>query len=282
MNAMSLPIRFVPSSTGNRRTRLDRLVVDRGLAPTRERALRLILAGQVVVDGVTVSKAGHLVPLTATVGLREPDHPYVSRGGVKLAHALKVFQISVEGRIVVDVGASTGGFTHCLLLQGARRVYAVDVGRGQLDAGLRADPRVSLLEGVNARALTREVFPELPDLATIDVSFIGVEKILPALVACLTPPGEIVALIKPQFETGRSSVGKGGVVRDTEAHRAVLARLAEAIPRLGLFLQRMTASPILGPKGNREFFFHLSEAPPSPALNTPEAIDRVLNERSRR
>ncbi len=257
---------------------MDRLVVDRGLAPTRERALRLILAGQVVVDGVTVSKAGHLIPLTATVGLRKSDHPYVSRGGVKLAHALKVFQISVAGRVVVDVGASTGGFTHCLLLQGARRVYAVDVGRGQLHARLRSDPRVSLFEGVNARTLTGEAFPEPPDLATIDVSFIGLEKIIPALVPCLAPPREVVALIKPQFEAGRSYVGKGGVVRDPETHRAVLARLAGTLPGLGLFIRGVTASPILGPKGNREFFFHLSEERPSPSLDILRAIESVLRE----
>ncbi len=257
---------------------MDRLVVDRGLAPTRERALRLILAGQVVVDGVTVSKAGHLVPVTATVGLREPDHPYVSRGGVKLAHALKVFRISVAGRVVVDVGASTGGFTHCLLLQGARRVYAVDVGRGQLDARLRSDARVSLLEGINARALTGAAFPEPPDLATIDVSFIGLEKIIPALVPCLAPPREVVALIKPQFEAGRSHVGKGGVVRDPETHRAVLARLAEIMPRFDLLVRGVTASPILGPKGNREFFFHLSGQRPSPAFDISRAIESVLGE----
>jgi len=257
---------------------LDHLVVERGLAPTRERALRLILAGQVVVDGVAVSKAGHAVPLTATVGLREPDHPYVSRGGVKLAHALKVFQISVAERVVVDVGASTGGFTHCLLLQGARRVYAVDVGRGQLDARLRSDPRVSLLEGVNARALTGEAFPEPPDLGTIDVSFIGLEKIIPALVPCLAPPREVVVLIKPQFEAGRSHVGKGGVVRNPDTHRAVLARLAETLPGFGLFLRGVTASPIRGPKGNREFFFHLSGERPSLDLDVPRAIESVLKE----
>ncbi len=255
-------------------------MVERGLAPTRERALRLILAGQVAVDGVTIPKAGHLVPPSAALKLKEPDHPYVSRGGVKLAHALEVFQIRVAGRTVVDIGASTGGFTHCLLLQGARRVYAVDVGRGQLDARLRSDPRVLLFEGVNARTLTPEAFPEPPDLATIDVSFIGLEKVFPALVTCLAPPREVIALIKPQFEAGRASVGKGGVVRDAETHRTVLARLAESLPRFGLFLRGVTASPLLGPKGNREFFFHLSGEGPLPGFLASRAIETALREGS--
>lgn len=239
------------------RERLDRLLVARGLAPSREQAARLILAGRVFVDAKRVDKAGRQVDVGAAVEVKARP-PYVSRGGEKLAHALDAVGISVAGRTCLDVGASTGGFTHCLLSRGAARVYAVDVGRGQLDAGLRADPRVVLMEKTNARTLTAAAFPVEPDLATVDVAFISLEKVLPAVMGVLADPGEAVLLVKPQFEVGRGLVGKGGVVRDPVRHRAVLGRLARFAILHGWHVLGLAASPLTGPKGNREFFLYLS------------------------
>ncbi|MBI2153478.1 MAG: TlyA family RNA methyltransferase [Candidatus Rokubacteria bacterium] len=239
------------------RERLDRLLVARGLAPSREQAARLILAGRVFVDARRVDKAGRQVDVGAAVEVKARP-PYVSRGGEKLAHALDAFGISVAGRTCLDVGASTGGFTHCLLSRGAARVYAVDVGRGQLDAGLRADPRVMLMEKTNARTLIAAAFPVEPDLATVDVAFISLEKVLPAVMGVLANPGEAVLLVKPQFEVGRGLVGKGGVVRDPVRHRAVLGRLARFAILHGWHVLGLAASPLTGPKGNREFFLYLS------------------------
>lgn len=239
--------------------RLDRLLVERGLVRSREEATRLILAGLVRVAGERVDKAGQSVSLQAPieVGARPS---FVSRGGEKLAHALDVFGLSVTGRACVDVGASTGGFTHCLLERGARRVYAVDVGTGQLDARLRGDARVVVMEKVNARHLTPAAFSPRPNLATVDISFISLEKVLPPVIACLEPSGEVVALVKPQFEVGRGRVGKGGVVRDPAQHREVLIRLARFALLSGWHVLGVTASPLKGPKGNREFFLYLSQA----------------------
>ena len=239
------------------RERLDRLLVARGLAQSREQAARLILAGRVFVDGKRVDKAGRQVGAGAAVEVKARP-PFVSRGGEKLAHALEAFGISVEGRICLDVGASTGGFTHCLLSQGAARVYAVDVGRGQLDAGLRADPRVVPMEKTNARTLTAAAFPDQPDLATVDVAFISLEKVLRAVMGALVDPAEAVVLVKPQFEVGKGLVGKGGVVRDPAQHRAVLGRLARFAILHAWHVLGLAASPLTGPKGNREFFLYLS------------------------
>jgi 23S rRNA (cytidine1920-2'-O)/16S rRNA (cytidine1409-2'-O)-methyltransferase len=183
---------------------------------------------------------------------------FVSRGGDKLAHALEAFKIPVAGRICVDVGASTGGFTHCLLESGALKVYAVDVGQNQLDASLRADGRVVVMERTNARQLSVESFPELPQLATVDVSFISLEKVLPAVQSVLSFDGEAIVLVKPQFEVGKGQVGKGGVVRDSAQHREVMERLARYAILHGWHARGVTASPLKGPKGNREFFLHLS------------------------
>jgi len=244
--------------------RLDRLLVERGLVRSREEAARLILAGLVRVAGERVDKAGQSVRVEALIEV-QASPAFVSRGGEKLAHALDAFRISVKGRVCVDVGASTGGFTHCLLERGASRVYAVDVGTRQLDVRLRSDSRVVVMEKVNARYLTPEVFPVRPDLATVDVSFISLEKVLPPVVACLEPSGEGVALVKPQFEVGRGQVGKGGVVRDPAQHRAVLIRLARFALVRGWHVLDVTPSPLKGPKGNREFFFSLSLAGHTPA-----------------
>jgi 23S rRNA (cytidine1920-2'-O)/16S rRNA (cytidine1409-2'-O)-methyltransferase len=237
--------------------RLDILVVERGLAASRERARALILAGQVTVDGQVISKAGTAVDRSGRIELAAPDHPYVGRGGIKLAHALETFHISVEGRRGLDIGASTGGFTDVLLQRGARDVIALDVGHGQLDWKLRQDPRVSVKEGVNARALTSADVPHAVDIVTIDVSFISLRHIFPALPAFLAPDADIVALVKPQFEAGRDEVGKGGVITDPAIHDAVVARVTSDARAEGFRRVAMTPSPITGATGNREFFLHL-------------------------
>jgi len=240
--------------------RLDAVVVERGLAPSRERARALILAGQVTVDGQVVSKAGAPVAVDARVALAIPDHPYVGRGGVKLAGALDVFQIDPRGRRALDVGASTGGFTDVLLQRGAESVIALDVGRAQLDWRLRTDPRVLVREGVNARALTADAVPHRVSLVTIDVSFISLKHILPALPPFLDPGADLVALVKPQFEAGREEVGKHGIVADPAVHAAVIARVTEYAAASGLARVAMTPSPITGATGNQEFFLHLRAA----------------------
>lgn len=251
-----------PGSNVARRERLDVLLVERGLAPSRERARALILAGQVTVGGHVVSKAGTPVAPSADIVLAAPDHPYVGRGGVKLAHALDTFRIPVAHRRALDIGASTGGFSDVLLRRGARDVIALDVGHGQLDWRLRTDPRVLVREGINARTLTADAVPHAVDLVTIDVAFISLRHILPALPPFLAAGADVVALVKPQFEAGRDEVGKGGVVTDPAVHEAVIARVTNDAERLGLTRVAMTPSPITGVAGNREFFLHLRMSPP--------------------
>jgi 23S rRNA (cytidine1920-2'-O)/16S rRNA (cytidine1409-2'-O)-methyltransferase len=237
--------------------RLDIVLSERGLVTTRERARALILAGQVKVNGTVVSKAGTPVADDASIELVLPDHPYVGRGGIKLAHALEVFGITATGRNALDVGASTGGFTDVLLQRGAASVVALDVGHGQLDWRLRTDPRVIVKEGVNARALGSRDVPHAVDLVTIDVAFISLRHIFPALPPVLAPHADVVALVKPQFEAGRDQVGKGGIVTDPSVHEAVLAQVTRAAIESGLLRVAMTPSPITGVEGNREFFLHL-------------------------
>jgi 23S rRNA (cytidine1920-2'-O)/16S rRNA (cytidine1409-2'-O)-methyltransferase len=242
-----------------KRQRLDALVVERGLAPSRERARALILAGQVRVNGAAASKAGAAVPADASVELVEPDHPYVGRGGVKLAHALDAFGIDPAGTTALDIGASTGGFTDVLLRRGAARVVALDVGHGQLDWRLRNDPRVVVLERVNARALTPEQLPldaRVFPLVTIDVSFISLRHVLPALPPLLLPGADVVALVKPQFEAGRAEVRKGGIIRDAAVHARVIDEVSAAADALGLKRAGLADSPIAGMEGNREFLLH--------------------------
>jgi 23S rRNA (cytidine1920-2'-O)/16S rRNA (cytidine1409-2'-O)-methyltransferase len=241
-----------------KRVRLDLAMLDRGLVASRERARALILAGRVLVDGRVVDKAGTLVAPDATIALKAAEHPYVGRGGVKLQGALETFGVSVAGRVCLDLGASTGGFTDCLLRHGAALVYAVDVGRGQLDARLRTDPRVVVMERTHAATLEPADFRDRPDLATIDLSFISLASILPVVPPLLGDPGEILALIKPQFEVGKGQVGKGGVVRDPEQHRQVITNIGRVAIELGLKILGATPSCLLGPKGNREFFIYLS------------------------
>jgi len=233
---------------------LDKLVVDKGLAPTRERAQALILAAKVLVEGRLITKAGQKVLADAEVCLIGEAMPYVSRGGLKLEHAIRTFGIEVSGLIAMDVGASTGGFTDCLLSFGARRVYCVDVGYGQLALTLRNDPRVVVLERQNIRYLSRQSVPESVQLATIDTSFISLRLVIPVVVGFLEPEAVVVALIKPQFEAGREQVSKGsGVIRDPQIHEQVCETVCEAARVAGLHVLGIVASPILGPKGNREF-----------------------------
>ena len=239
------------------RERLDKLLVEVGLAQSRDRARSLILAGKVLVDDRVVDKAGTQVLLSAALRLRGEDIPYVSRGGLKLEKALDTFDLAVTGRVAIDVGASTGGFTDCLLQRGAAGVIAVDVGYGQLAWKLREDKRVINLERTNIRNLTPEDLSELPDLAVIDASFISLDKVLPPTLKLLTAPADVVALIKPQFEVGRGQVGKGGVVKDEALQQQVVERIKELATGLGCLVHAVTASPILGPKGNREFLIHL-------------------------
>jgi 23S rRNA (cytidine1920-2'-O)/16S rRNA (cytidine1409-2'-O)-methyltransferase len=258
------------------RVRLDELLVARGLASSRAAAARLILAGQVRLPGGVAPKAGRLVA-TDTALERVAPAPFVGRGGEKLAAALDAFGVRVEGRVCLDVGASTGGFTDCLLSRGARHVYAVDVGHGQLHPRLRGDPRVTVWEGVNARHLASDRFPESPSLATVDVSFISLEKVLPAIVACLADSAEIVALVKPQFEVGRAQVGKGGVVRAWTARRvAVRSVAATAAASLGFGATGVAASVLPGPKGNREVFLHLARGVGTPRPLAPDRFEAVL------
>jgi 23S rRNA (cytidine1920-2'-O)/16S rRNA (cytidine1409-2'-O)-methyltransferase len=242
------------------RERLDVLVVERGFAGSRERARALILAGQVRVNGAVVSKAGTRVDTSAVIDLAQPDHPYVGRGGIKLAHALDAFQVNPSGAVALDVGASTGGFTDVLLRRGAAHVVALDVGHGQLDWKLRNDPRVTVIERVNARALTADQLPaafRTFGLMTMDLSFISLRQVLPAVASLLEPGGSAIALVKPQFEAGRGEVGKGGIVTDPAVQSRVVEDVASAADSLGLSRIASLESPITGAEGNREFFLHL-------------------------
>ncbi|MFH0793720.1 MAG: TlyA family RNA methyltransferase [bacterium] len=234
--------------------RLDLLIVEKGLAESRERARRMILAGEVRdAKGHSLTKAGMLVPDDSPLEVKGDTCRYVSRGGLKLEAALKHFQIAPKGFVCADLGSSTGGFTDCLLQHGAARVFAVDVGKGQLHYRLRQDSRVHLLEQVNARHLTREHLPEPLDLVVCDLSFIGLGKVIPGVVQFLKPSGEILALIKPQFEAGPRQVGKGGIVRDPKIHTRVLENLGEEFPAWELQPQGLIPSPIRGADGNVEF-----------------------------
>lgn len=237
--------------------RIDKMLVQQQLAGSRERARALILAGRVLVDDQVVDKVGTQVYLDASIRLRGEDIAFVSRGGLKLAKALELFDVVVAGRIAVDVGASTGGFTDCLLQNGAARVVAVDVGYGQLAWKLRDDDRVVNLERTNIRHLTAEQLEVTPELAVIDASFISLEKVLPATLALLKPGSDVVALIKPQFEVGKGQVGKGGVVRDPKQHLQVVEKIKLLAAELDCQVVDVCESPLLGPKGNREFLIHL-------------------------
>lgn len=272
------PVDAAPKDAERKRVRLDVLLVQRGLFPSRERAQAAIMAGRVFVDGMPETRAGRQVVPECRIDLRGDDHPYVSRGGLKIEKALDTFGINPSDTITLDVGASTGGFTDCLLQRGARRVYAVDVGYGQLAWKLRQDPRVVVIERTNARYLGRTEVPEPVDLAVMDVSFISLEKVLPAVIALLAPGGRVVALIKPQFEAGPELVGKKGVVRDPAVHRMVLERVLAAAAALGLAPCGLTYSPVRGDEGNIEFLACWRVGGPAePALPADE-VARVVAE----
>ena len=250
------PFLFSPKISGVRRERVDRLLVERGLAPSRARAQALVMAGLVLVGEQRVEKPSETYPPDAPLRVRGAEDPaarYVGRGGLKLEKALAEFGIDAGGLTCLDVGASTGGFTDCLLQHGARRVVALDVGHNQIAWRLRTDPRVEVREGANARHLRAEEFAERFDLITMDVSFISATKILPALVPLLKAGGRVVVLVKPQFEVGRGEVGKGGVVRDPAQHARVVEEVNACARALGLRLRGVTESPVTGADGNREF-----------------------------
>lgn len=240
------------------KVRADRLLTDRGLVLSRERARALIMAGQVIIGDHKVEKAGQLVDDSLEVRIKN-DLPFVSRGGLKLEKALEEFKIDVDGLTVMDVGASTGGFTDCLLQRGAATVFAVDVGYGQLAWKLQQDLRVVSFEKTNIRYLEPETLPAVPDMAVIDASFISLDKVLPNTLSLIKSRGAVVALIKPQFEVGRGEVGKGGVVRDPEKHAAVIESVRTLANNLNLETVAVTESPITGPKGNREFLVYLKK-----------------------
>ncbi len=239
-----------------KRQRLDLLLLERGLVDSREDGRRKILAGDVLVNDQAATKAGSLIDTGAAIRLK-PSSRYVSRGGLKLEKALSEFAIDVTGKTALDVGASSGGFTDCLLVHGAAHVFAVDVGYGQLDWKLRNDPRVTVFEKTNIRYLDRSSLPGDADLATIDASFISLKLVLPCVKALLTARHEVIALIKPQFEVGKGKVGKGGVVRSVEEHARVIEEIRESAAALRYQVVGVTESPLLGPKGNKEFLIYL-------------------------
>ncbi len=241
---------------GTRRLRLDRYLIERGLVESREKGQALILAGSVLVNGQKVEKAGALVPADADIRILGDQLPYVSRGGLKLEAALRHFNILVEGRTALDIGASTGGFTDCLLQRGCRKVYAVDVGYGQMAWKLRQDPRVVLIERTNIREIGPGIIHEQADIAVIDVSFISLEKVIPSVDRFLRPAASVIALIKPQFEVGRGRVGKGGIVRDEAAREEAKDRIAVFFTAQGFEVRGVIPSPITGQDGNVEYLLY--------------------------
>ena len=238
--------------------RLDVAMVERGLAESRQKAQAVIMAGQVFVDGQRVDKAGAPVTEARAIEVRGRALPYVSRGGLKLEKAMQLWPIALNGAVCADIGASTGGFTDCMLQNGAQKVYAVDVGYNQLDYRLRTHPQVVCMERTNARYLTQEQIPDLLDFFSVDVSFISLNLILPALRPLMKETGEGVCLVKPQFEAGKEMVGKKGVVRDPEVHLEVLEHFLEHAAHAGFFVKDITFSPIRGPEGNSEYLGYLS------------------------
>lgn len=242
--------------------RLDQLMVVRNIAPSRERARALITAGSVLVNGLPAAKPATLVTTQSTITLKTEDFPYVSRGGLKMEKALQAFSVNPKDAVCLDIGASTGGFTDCLLQYGARKVYAVDVGYGQLAWKLRQDERVIVIERTNARHIRPDKIPEKVNYVTIDVSFISLRLIIPAVLPLMQPEAGIIALIKPQFEVGKGQVGKGGVVKDSRLHRDVIISLRKFFESLSLQYQGDIPSPILGPKGNKEFLSFMLKSQP--------------------
>jgi 23S rRNA (cytidine1920-2'-O)/16S rRNA (cytidine1409-2'-O)-methyltransferase len=242
----------------SKKVRLDVMLIEKGLVSSRQRGRALIMAGKVFVNDQQIDKPAVLIAKDDDIVLKGTDIPYVSRGGLKLEEALKSFKIKVDGLVCLDVGASTGGFTDCLLQHGASCIFAVDVGYGQLDWKLRQDPRVVIIERTNIRNMPADTLPQLVDLVTIDVSFISLKIVVPSIIKFLKQNSRIIALIKPQFEVGKGKVGKGGVVRDSDLHNEVIKDLTEFFNKTGLKCDSVISSPILGHKGNKEFFISLT------------------------
>ena len=264
------------------KTRADVALVNRGLAESREKAQAAIMAGQVFIGERRVMKASEAVRPEDPLLIRQPEKTYVSRGALKLEKAVRVFSASLKDRVILDAGASTGGFTDVCLHSGARHVYAVDVGYGQLDWKLRNDPRVTVMERTNARFLTADMFPERPEIAVMDVSFISIRLILPALISVIGDQGVIYSLIKPQFEAGRDKVGKKGVVRDPKTHEDVIRTISEFAQSIGWIVRRLDYSPITGPEGNIEFLSEIRKSDDSSAGITDADIRSVVAEAHRK
>ena len=264
------------------KTRADVALVNRGLAESREKAQAAIMAGQVFIGERRVMKASEAVRPEDPLLIRQPEKTYVSRGALKLEKAVRVFSASLKDRVILDAGASTGGFTDVCLHSGARHVYAVDVGYGQLDWKLRNDPRVTVMERTNARFLTADIFPERPEIAVMDVSFISIRLILPALISVIGDQGVIYSLIKPQFEAGRDKVGKKGVVRDPKTHEDVIRTISEFAQSIGWNVRRLDYSPITGPEGNIEFLSEIRKSDDSSAGITDADIRSVVAEAHRK
>ncbi|MBN1594131.1 MAG: TlyA family RNA methyltransferase [Candidatus Coatesbacteria bacterium] len=258
-----------------RKQRIDRILVDRGLAESRQKAAALLMAGRVLVDGKLVSKAGAQVPVESSIDVKKPAYDFVSRAGDKLNTALDRFGVEIRGKVCMDIGASTGGFTECLLERGAKLVYAIDVGYGQLAHKLRIRTDVVPIERTNIRHFDGSALEYHPEFATIDVSFISLRLVLPKAFELLTENGEVVALIKPQFEVGKGQVGKGGIVRDVTLHRSVLQEIAEFSRGIGLHPAGITASSIRGQKGNQEYLFYGSKQA-GPGQDLSERIEEAL------
>lgn len=258
--------------------RLDVLLVKKGLVESREKAQRIIMAGEVLVGNEKIDKAGTKVDEALEIRLLGKKLPFVSRGGLKLEEAFEVFPLDMSGKVVMDIGASTGGFVDCALQHGAKKVYAVDVGYNQLDWKLRTDERVINLEKTNARYLAPSDFTELMDFVTTDVSFISLEKIFPVAFDLLTEQGEMIALIKPQFEAGKENVGKKGVVRDPKVHELVLERILAFVDEVGFIKRGLTFSPIRGPEGNIEYLLWLSKVGENmPALDLKDFVEKTFS-----
>ena len=258
--------------------RLDILLVERNLFESRERAKRIIMTGKVLVDDKKIDKAGTLVNRDCEIRLLGEDIPFVSRGGLKLNKAIDEFNIDLSGKMAADIGASTGGFTDCMLQHGAAKVYAIDVGYGQLAWKLRQDSRVVNMERTNIRNVTRDMIDDDLDFASIDVAFISLDKVLPVAFDLLSEAGEVVALIKPQFEAGREHVGKKGVVKDKNIHISVIERVLSVAEGIGFKVQALSFSPIKGPEGNIEYLMHLCKNKDVPIVDFSDIIMEIVNE----
>ena len=265
--------------TKSKKERLDILLVEKGIFPTREKAKSAIMAGEVLVEGERVNKSGQRIKAESNISVIKKETAYVSRGGEKLEKALKVFNVNVKGKRVIDVGASTGGFTDCLLKFGAKKVYCIDVGYGQIAWKLQKDNRVAVIDRTNIRYLTADKFNDLFELATIDVSFISLDKVLPAVYSLIKERGEVVALIKPQFEAGREFIQKGGLVKRVEVHQMVIERVGEKAQEMGFSIHGLTFSPLKKTSGNIEYLIYLVKNTGKDKINNfPQIIEEVVKQ----